>query len=76
MFCLVCNFVVNFFEMYVLTEGLSSVKPWGLTKITMEGEYFVHTSERACFKEDGGLKYFTLAMGREWTGGEVFDDFC
>ncbi len=62
--------------LYVLTEDISSVKPWGLTKITMERELFVHTCERTCFSKDGGLKYFTLAMGREWTGGEVFDDFC
>lgn len=26
--------------------------------------------------EGGGQKYFTLAMGREWTGGEVYDDLC
>ena len=28
------------------------------------------------FKEDGGRKNFTIAMGREWTGGDVFDDYC
>ena len=28
------------------------------------------------FEEDGGLKYFTLAQGKTWTGGDCFDDYC
>jgi hypothetical protein len=31
---------------------------------------------RSYFTKAGGLKYFTLAMGREWTGGDVFDDYA
>ena len=61
---------------YVLTQGASEVKPWALCKITMEDGYFVHINCGSFFKEDGGRKNFTIAMGREWTGGDVFDDFC
>lgn len=61
---------------YVLTQGASEVKPWALCKITMEDGYFVHKNCGSFFKEDGGRKNFTIAMGREWTGGDVFDDFC
>ncbi len=60
----------------VLTEGGNPMKPWCLTKITMKNGDFVHSNEGSFFLEDGGEKYFTLAMGREWTGGDVFDDGC
>lgn len=49
-------------------------KPWALCKITLQGRFFVHENEGSFFHEDGGKKYFTLAMNREWTGGEVYDD--
>lgn len=51
-------------------------KPWALIRITQEDGYFVHQNCGSFFQEDGGLKYFTLAMGKEWEGGEVFDDGC
>ncbi len=52
------------------------MKPWALSKITIQEEYFVHSNEGSFFQEDGGQKFFTLAMGREWDGGEVLDEFC
>lgn len=68
--------------LYVLTqngddeEDQRTVKPWALCKITLQHGYYVHENRGSFFHEDGGQKYFTLAMGREWTGGEVFDDGC
>ena len=59
---------------YVLTEDRNPIKPWALCRITLQNGYFVHENEGSFFHEDGGQKYFTLAMGREWDGGEVFDD--
>lgn len=61
---------------FVLTEGGNTMKPWCLTKITTDGDVFIHSNEGSFFNEDGGQKYFTIAMGREWTGGDVFDDYC
>lgn len=58
---------------YVLTYKEDTMKPWALCKITFQDGYFIH--ENRHIFEDGGQKYFTLAMGREWTGGDVFDDF-
>ena len=52
------------------------MKPWVLSKITLQDGYFVHSNEGSFFQEDGGQKFFTLAMGREWDGGEVFDELC
>ena len=63
-------------SIYVLTKGGNSIKPWALSKITLQEGYFVHSNEGSFFQEDGGQKFFTLAMGREWEGGEVFDELC
>jgi len=50
-------------------------KHWALCYITLENGYYVHEGT-TYFEEQGGRKYFTLAIGKEWTGGDVFDDFC
>ena len=47
-----------------------------LSTITFQNDCFVHVNKHSFFEEIGAEKYFTLALGREWTGGEVFDDFC
>ena len=64
--------------LYVLTfkSGEDEVKPWALCKVTLQDGAFVHENLHSFFHEDGGLKNFTLAMGREWYGGDVFDDYC
>ena len=61
---------------YVLTKGGNTMKPWALTKVTLQDGFFVHSNEGSFFQEDGGQKFFTLALGRKWKGGEVFDEFC
>ena len=38
-------------------------------------KWFIHTCNRY-FAEESLEKYYTLAIGREWTGGDVFDDYC
>ena len=62
--------------LYVLTHQEKAVKPWAICRITYQDDAFIHESYGTYFKEDGGLKYFTIALGKEWTGGDVFDDFC
>ena len=66
---------------YVLTfiekdNETPTEKPWALCKITLQDGYYIHENQGSFFEEDGGKKYFTLAMGREWTSGDVVDDFC
>ena len=51
------------------------VKPYALMEVTVQRDFFVH-SYRMFFGYDGAEKYFELALGREWTGGKVFDDYC
>ena len=58
-----------------LTEK-NPVKPWVLTGIHIDNGKFVHENLHSFFKEKGGYKYFTLAQGKEWTGGDCFDDYC
>lgn len=53
-----------------------ALKPWSLSKITFKNGVYYHESIQTYFKEDGALKYFTLAKGEEWTGGDVYDDYC
>ncbi len=63
-------------SLVILTQSESSVKPWALAKVTCRDGVFVHENLGSFFSEEGGLKYFTLAKGEEWTGGNVFDDLC
>lgn len=53
-----------------------NAKTYSLAKVTYENGYFIHTALGTYFDENGGRKYFTLAQGLEWKGGEVFDDYC
>ena len=62
--------------LYVVTHNDTGVRHWALCKIYMQDGDFVHLSIGTFFHEDGAQKYFTLGMGQEWTGGEVFDDGC
>ena len=50
-------------------------KQFGVMTITMEDGWFIHEGQ-GYFHEDGQEKYFTIAKGEEWTGGDVFDDYC
>ena len=69
--------VDNESTLYVMCKSsdAGAIKPWSLAKITYrEGKYY-HESIQTYFQEEGAKKYFTLAQGKEWTDGEVFDDF-
>lgn len=65
-------------SLYVMTQNSDEnyIKPWALSQIFFEDGIFYHSSKGTFFHEDGVKKYFTLAQGKEWTGGEVFDDLC
>lgn len=64
-------------SLWVMTRSAEeTIKPWGLSRITFKNGVYYHESGGTFFKEDGALKYFTLAQGKEWTGGDVFDDYC
>ena len=56
-------------------SGKDSVKPYGVMMITKEDGWFIHEGQNY-FQKIGQEKYFTLTKGEEWTGGDVFDDFC
>lgn len=52
------------------------MKPWTIAKITHEDGLYVHEALGSFFDSDGAKKYFCLAQGLEWKGGDTFDDFC
>jgi len=53
-----------------------SVKPWALSRVYLCKDLFVHESLGTFFEENGAMKYFTLAQGKEWTGEDSIDDYC
>lgn len=64
-------------KLWVVTDsGENSFKRWALAEISYENAYYIHSAYSTFFKKDGAMKYFTKVQGKEWTGGEVFDDFC
>ena len=54
----------------------NSVKPYGLVFISESGRQFIHENRGTFFQLDGAMKYFTIAQGLPWEGGETFDDYC
>lgn len=59
----------------VITE-ISGVTSYALAEVSYENGVFIHKSIRTFFSEEGATKYYTLSLGREWTGGNVMEDFC
>ena len=57
-------------------DAKSSIKKWYIAQVTVENNLFVHTTYTSCFTSEGAKKYYTLALGEKWTGGDTFDDYC
>jgi len=74
---LVAEAVIYDKKLIVRTESaVETIKPYHVSVITLVNNVFVHNIYKSCFKEDSSKKYFTILQGKEWTGGDVFDDFC
>lgn len=54
----------------------NGIKSWSLAVVEITDDKFVHVSISTYFHEDGADKYFAIIQGKEWSGGEVFDDYC
>ena len=54
----------------------SGATNYALTEIRYENGFFIHKSIRTFFSKEGAEKYYTLSIGKEWTGGDVLEDFC
>lgn len=59
-----------------IVAEISGVTNYALSEVTFENGFFIHKSIRTFFTEESAQKYFTESLGREWTGGDVFDDYC
>lgn len=59
----------------VKAHDANAIKQHILVLITYDKGWFIHTCKRF-FDENSLEKYFTIAIGKEWTGGGVFDDYC
>lgn len=60
----------------VITTTSSGVTNYALAEIRYDNGFYIHESIRTFFTEDGAEKYYTLSLGKEWTGGDVMEDFC
>ena len=60
----------------VLTTTSGGVTNFALTEIRYEKWFYIHESIRTFFTEEGAEKYYTLSLGKEWTGGDVLEDYC
>ncbi len=55
---------------------ISGVTSYALSEVRFRDGAFIHKSIRTFFTEEGAQKYFAESLGREWTGGDVFEDYC
>lgn len=62
-------------DLLVITKS-DNAKPWSLALVTYKDGVFYHHSRGSFFEENGVRKQFTLAQGKEWTGGDSIDDYC
>lgn len=70
--------VIHNDKLIVRTRAVASgaIKNFHVMTIKLVNNTFVHELYISCFQEDSSLKYFTILQDKEWTGGDVFDDFC
>ena len=54
----------------------SGVTNYALTEVKYDSGYYIHESIRTFFSEEGAEKYYTLSLGKEWTGEDVMEDYC
>ncbi|MFA6677209.1 MAG: HNH endonuclease signature motif containing protein [Bacteroidales bacterium] len=59
----------------VITSS-NNVKKYSLTTVTFDNGKYIHYNKGSFFEEIGAIKYMTLELGKDWTGGDVFDDQC
>lgn len=59
----------------VVTE-IPGATNYALSEVTFENGVFIHKSIRTFFTEEGAQKHFAESLGREWTGGDVMEDYC
>ena len=62
-------------KLFIRTHTEDGLKPFSLMTVSFVDGFFCHEGT-TFFEEEGAKKYFTLAIGEEWTGGDVFDDYC
>ena len=54
---------------------VKGVSGYVLASVKFDEGFYIHHNLGSFTEEIGGVKYFTLEIGEEWTGGEVFDDY-
>ena len=60
----------------VITKIYNGIKGWGLAKISVEHEKFVHTAHGTFFTFEGATKKHCELIGKLSSGKDSIDDFC
>lgn len=60
----------------VLTTTTSAITSFALAEIRYDDGCYIHKSIRTFLTEQGAEKYYTLSLGKEWTGEDVLEDYC
>ena len=63
-------------QLCVATHNPEGLKHWYITYVYILNGKYIHKNGGSYFEEDGALKAITIFQGKEWTGGECFDDYC
>jgi hypothetical protein len=56
------------------SNEFQAIKPWCVVQVTFTNNLFEHTNHGSYFKKEGAEQKFTISQGKEWLGGETFDD--
>ncbi|MDH5305230.1 MAG: HNH endonuclease [Gammaproteobacteria bacterium] len=52
------------------------VKPWAISRVTIEHGGFCHENLGSCFTKEGAEKQYRVALGLSREGGDSIDDYC
>lgn len=67
----------NTLAVITISEHVKGItKGYALASITYQDGCYIHKNEGSFYAEEGAEKYLAIALGREWAGEDVIDDYC
>lgn len=74
----VMDFGVNDEEhaLYVLTFKADGLKHYGLCKIFIEDDFYIHESVTTYWDDNGSKQGMASALGQKWDGPDSIDNYC
>lgn len=63
-------------QLCIATHNPEAFKKWYITYVYIFDDKYIHKNGGSFFDKNGALRTITQFQGKEWTGGECFDDYC